>query len=201
MPPPPTPASTATSSISSVNLDPAVKKKLSNFINSPKKTPYVPTITKEARLGSQLYTSAIGISCQEVLDQTGDNEKRDAVSKLAEAWSDLELADPEGVYHIMKAMMEKMSQDRELAGLIPMKTRLESTRTSQASTLNEQPMPLPRTPTHERSPSKSPRKGPTLITPSAAHAQQESDHRRWPQSHPLCSEARPREQQPASEEP
>lgn len=167
---PPTITTTTSSSISSANLDPVVKKTLSNFINSPKKTPYVPTVTKEARLGAHLYTSAIGISCQEVLNQTGDNEKRDAVSKLAEAWSDLELADPEGVYHVMKGVLEKMSQDRELASLIPMKTRLESTRTSQASTLNEVPTPLPQTPTHSQSPSKSPRKGPTLITPSAAHS-------------------------------
>jgi serine/threonine-protein kinase 24/25/MST4 len=168
MPPPPTP--TKFSSISSANLDPVVKKSLASFINSPIKSPYVPTVTKESRLGSQLYTSAIGITCQEVLNQTGDNEKRNAVSKLAEAWSDLELADPEGVYHIMMGMVQKMSQDRELAILMPMRTRLESTRISQASTLNEQPQILPRTPTHSRSPSKSPRKGPTLITPSAAHS-------------------------------
>jgi serine/threonine-protein kinase 24/25/MST4 len=169
MPPPPTPTTSNFSSISGAHLDPAVKKSLASFINSPIKTPYVPTVTKESRLGSQLYASAIGITCQEVLNQTGDNEKRDAVSKLAEAWSDLELADPEGVYHVMMGMVQKMSQDRELASLMPMRTRLESTRTSQASTLNEQPQILPRTPTHSRSPSKSPRKGPTLITPSAAH--------------------------------
>lgn len=170
MPPPPTPPTSNFSSVSSVDLDPVVKSSLASFINSPIKVPYAPTATKESRLGSQLYTSAIGITCQEVLNQTGDNEKRDAVSKLAEAWSDLELADPEGVYHIMMGMLQKMSQDRELAGLMPHKTRLESTRTSQASTLNEKPRPLPRTPMHSRSPSKSPRKGPTLITPSAAHS-------------------------------
>lgn len=170
MPPPPTSTSTSSASVSSIHLDPIVKQKLSSFINFQPKPLQNPSSTKESRLGSKIYTSAIGITCQEVLDQTGDNSKRDAVSKLAEAWSDLELVDPEGLYHIIKGMLERMSQNRELAGLIPTKTRLESTRTSQASTLNEQPSVQPRTPTHSRSPSKSPRKGPTLITPSAAHS-------------------------------
>ena len=172
MGPPFNPASTKTASLSHAALPPAIAETLSNFINSPKKTPYVPTITKEARLGTALYSGAIGVTCQEVLNQTGDNEKRDAVSKLAEAWSDLELADPEGVYHIMVGILGRMSLDRELAGLIPVSAKVaESTRTSQASTLNEQPVQLsqPQTPTHSRTPSKSPRKGPTLITPSAAH--------------------------------
>lgn len=184
-PPLPNPSST-TSSLSRAPLPPAIAKTLSNFINSPKKTPYVPTITKEARLGTQLYSAAVGLSCQEVLNQTGDNDKRDAVSKLAEAWSDLELTDPEGVYHIVLSMMEKMSLEPELRELIPvlMSPRSESTSTSQASTLNEQPLPMqqqlhqqqsrPQTPSHSRSPSKckhqTPRKGPMLITPSTAHS-------------------------------
>jgi serine/threonine-protein kinase 24/25/MST4 len=134
MPPPPTPTASdsVSSSLSRANLPPAIAKTLSNFINSPKKTPYVPTITKEARLGTQLYSAAIGLSCQEVLNQTGDNDKRDAVSKLAEAWSDLELADPEGVYHIVVGMLEKMNLDPELRGLIPVPIhpRPESTSTS-----------------------------------------------------------------------
>jgi serine/threonine-protein kinase 24/25/MST4 len=179
-PPMPNPSSTA-SSLSRAPLPQAIAKTLSNFINSPKKTPYVPTVTKEARLGTQLYSAAIGLSCQEVLNQTGDNEKRDAVSKLAEAWSDLELADPEGVYHIVLGMLEKMGLEPELRALLPglVQARSESTTTSQASTLNEQPLPMqqqmrPQTPSHSRSPSKTnnqtPRKGPTLITPSAAHS-------------------------------
>ncbi|RMD43719.1 hypothetical protein DV735_g1468, partial [Chaetothyriales sp. CBS 134920] len=53
--------------------------------------------SKEAVLGRQLYLKAIGMGCQEVLDTTAGETKRNAVAKLAEAWSDLEAIDPEGV--------------------------------------------------------------------------------------------------------
>ena len=63
--------------------------------------------TKEALLGRRMYSVGIGLSCQEVLSNTCDQEKREAISRLAEAWSDLEMADPEGLYHIIKSSYEK----------------------------------------------------------------------------------------------
>lgn len=63
--------------------------------------------TKEAILGRRMYSVGIGLSCQEVLSNTCDQEKREAISRLAEAWSDLEMADPEGLYHIIKSSYEK----------------------------------------------------------------------------------------------
>lgn len=64
--------------------------------------------SKEAQLGRRAYSRAIGLSCQEVLSTTGDGEKREAISRLAEAWSDLEMVDPEGLYHIIRTMNEKL---------------------------------------------------------------------------------------------
>lgn len=64
--------------------------------------------SKEAELGRRAYSKAVGLSCQEVLADTGDQEKREAISRLAEAWSDLEMIDPEGLYHIVKLMNEKL---------------------------------------------------------------------------------------------
>ena len=64
--------------------------------------------TKEAQLGRRAYSKAIGLSCQEVLSTTGDGEKREAIARLAEAWSDLEMVDPEGLYHIIRTMNEKL---------------------------------------------------------------------------------------------
>ena len=63
--------------------------------------------SKEARLGRRAYSKGIGLVCQDVLGTTADQEKRDAIAKLAEAWSDLEMVDPEGVYHILRGMNEK----------------------------------------------------------------------------------------------
>ena len=64
--------------------------------------------SKEAQLGRRAYSKGIGIACQEILSNTGDQEKREAISRLAEAFSDLEMADPEGLYHIIKLSNEKM---------------------------------------------------------------------------------------------
>ncbi|RMZ87205.1 hypothetical protein DV736_g5568, partial [Chaetothyriales sp. CBS 134916] len=75
--------------------------------------------SKEAILGRRLYLKAIGMCCQEVLDTTADDTKRSAVSKLAEAWSDLEAVDPEGVYAVMTAVVGRMQQDVKLAALLP----------------------------------------------------------------------------------
>ena len=40
--------------------------------------------SKEAVLGRLLYSSAVGLSCQEVLNTTADSTKRDALARLAE---------------------------------------------------------------------------------------------------------------------
>lgn len=86
--------------------------------NSPK-TLFSEPNSKEAQLGRRAYSKAVGLSCQEVLGTTGDQEKREAISRLAEAWSDLEMVDPEGLYHILKIMNEKLQGDPKLSGLVP----------------------------------------------------------------------------------
>ena len=66
--------------------------------------------SKEVQLGRRVYSKAVGLSCQEVLATTADQEKRDALSRLAEAWSDLEMVDPEGLYHVIRSMNEKIQE-------------------------------------------------------------------------------------------
>lgn len=78
--------------------------------NTASKTLFSEPNSKEASLGRKAYNKAIGISCQEVLANTSDQEKREAVSRLAEAWSDLEMIDPEGLYHIVKSTNEKLQR-------------------------------------------------------------------------------------------
>ncbi|CAL5871475.1 uncharacterized protein PFLUO_LOCUS5726 [Penicillium psychrofluorescens] len=75
--------------------------------------------SKEAQLGRRAYGKAIGHSCQEILSTTGDGEKREAISRLAEAFSDLEMVDPEGLYHIIRTMNERLQADTRLSALIP----------------------------------------------------------------------------------
>ncbi|KAJ5165629.1 uncharacterized protein N7500_007459 [Penicillium coprophilum] len=85
---------------------------------SPKTVP-IDSSSKEAQIGRRAYSKAVGLSCQEVLSTTGDGEKREAISRLAEAWSDLEMVDPEGLYHIVRIMNEKLQADSRLSTLLP----------------------------------------------------------------------------------
>lgn len=75
---------------------------------SPKTLFSAESNSKEAELGRRAYSKAVGLSCQEILAETSDQEKREAISRLAEAWSDLEMIDPEGLYHIVRLMNEKL---------------------------------------------------------------------------------------------
>ncbi|PKY08695.1 Mst3-like protein kinase [Aspergillus campestris IBT 28561] len=75
--------------------------------------------SKEASLGRRAYSKAVGMACQEVLGTTGDQDKREAISRLAEAWSDLEMVDPEGLFHILRVTNEKLQADTKLSGLVP----------------------------------------------------------------------------------
>ena len=75
--------------------------------------------SKEAILGQRLYANSIGISCQEVLDNTANEEKREAVARLAEAFSDLESVDPEGVYAVMTSIFRRAGEDGKLKALLP----------------------------------------------------------------------------------
>ena len=79
-----------------------------NENSSPKEVSPSESLSKEAQLGRRAYSKAVGSSCQEVLSTTGDGEKREAISRLAEAWSDLDMIDPEGLYHIIRTMNERL---------------------------------------------------------------------------------------------
>lgn len=78
--------------------------------NVSPQTLFTDTKSKEAQLGRRAYNTGVGLACQEVLGTTADHEKREAIARLAEAWSDLEMVDPEGLYHILKAMNEKFQR-------------------------------------------------------------------------------------------
>ncbi|MCJ1473633.1 hypothetical protein MMC13_002284 [Lambiella insularis] len=76
-------------------------------------------ITKEALLGRRAYSKIIDHAFQEVFAQTGNHIKREAISKAAQAWSALDLDDPEGEYHLLKLIIEKVQNDPKLSALIP----------------------------------------------------------------------------------
>ncbi|PGH15610.1 STE/STE20/YSK protein kinase [Polytolypa hystricis UAMH7299] len=87
--------------------------------NSVPKTLFSEPNTKEGVLGRKMYSKGVGLACQEILSTTWDQEKRESISRLAEAWSDLEMTDPEGLYHIVKLTYEKLQADPKLSTVFP----------------------------------------------------------------------------------
>ncbi|KAI4150623.1 MAG: hypothetical protein LQ340_003974 [Diploschistes diacapsis] len=81
--------------------------------------PFNETVTKEALLARRAYSKAIDPVFQEVFAQTGSNEKREAISRAAQALNALDLDDPEGEYWLLKGIIEKISNDPKLSSLLP----------------------------------------------------------------------------------
>lgn len=77
--------------------------------------PPVVAVTKEAMLGRRAYSKHIDGAFQESYAQTADTRKRDALSRVAEAWSALDEADPEGELLLLKAMFNRLQSDPKLA--------------------------------------------------------------------------------------
>lgn len=64
--------------------------------------------TKEAFLGRLAYTEVIEKSFEEIISQTGNHTKRDVISRAAQSWNFINKVDPEGQYHLVKLMCEKI---------------------------------------------------------------------------------------------
>ena len=102
-----------------VDVDSCLPSKPEKESRFPSTATTIAIETKEANLGRKLYSHAIGISCQDVLNDTADEVKREVVARLAEAFSDLESLDPDGMYHIMQSILSKMKQDDTLKLMLP----------------------------------------------------------------------------------
>ena len=68
------------------------------------------TATKEALIGRRAYNKVIDPAFQEIYAQTGSQIQREALSKIAHAWSVLDQDDPEGEYHLLRAIISKIQQ-------------------------------------------------------------------------------------------
>lgn len=77
--------------------------------------PMAETVTKDAILGRRCFNKVIDPTFQEVHAQTGNQAKREALSRLADAWTALDAIDPEGEYQLMKLLIEKAQNDPKLS--------------------------------------------------------------------------------------
>ncbi|OBT85909.1 STE/STE20/YSK protein kinase [Pseudogymnoascus sp. 03VT05] len=83
-------------------------------IRDENRPPTVETISKEAQLGRRAYNKAVDPSFQEVHAQTSSQKKREALSRLADAWSAFDAIDPDGEVQLLKLMLEKVQADPKL---------------------------------------------------------------------------------------
>ena len=77
------------------------------------------TTTKEGVLGRRVFNKVIDPAFQELHAQTGNQAKREALSRLADAWSALDAMDPEGEYQLLKLMIDQVQSDSKLSYLLP----------------------------------------------------------------------------------
>ena len=72
--------------------------------------PLADTVTKEALLGRRAYTKAVDQAFHETYAQTCSQTKREAISRVAQAWNALDMDDPEGELQLLKLIVEKMQR-------------------------------------------------------------------------------------------
>lgn len=72
--------------------------------------PLAESVTKEALLGRRAYTKVIDQAFQETYAHTGNQVKREAISRVADAWNALDIADPEGEYLLLKLVVAKIQR-------------------------------------------------------------------------------------------
>lgn len=68
------------------------------------------TVSKEALLGRRAYSKAVDQALQETHAQIGNQSKREAMSRVALAWDTLNKEDPEGEYHLLKLIIDKIQK-------------------------------------------------------------------------------------------
>ena len=72
--------------------------------------PMAEVVTKEALLGRRVYTKVVDRALQETYAQTGNQSKREAISRVALAWDTLDEEDPEGEFHLLKLIIDKVQK-------------------------------------------------------------------------------------------
>jgi serine/threonine-protein kinase 24/25/MST4 len=76
--------------------------------------------TKAALYGRRLYSKVIDPAFQELHAQTSKPSHREALSRLADAFSALDTTDPEGEFQLLKLIIDKVASDPKLAmSLLP----------------------------------------------------------------------------------
>ncbi|KAI5294992.1 hypothetical protein KEM52_002671 [Ascosphaera acerosa] len=86
---------------------------------SPRMTPPPAQYSKDSFLGRRVYANGVEAACDVELASTWDAGKREAVSQVCEAFSNLEKVDPAALYRIVKSMCGSLESDPKLSSAHP----------------------------------------------------------------------------------
>lgn len=86
--------------------------------NDENRQPHSETTTKDALWGRRAHAKAVEPAFQEIHAQTSSLAKREAISRLADAWNTLDALDPEGEYALLKMIIDRVYCDPKLAGVL-----------------------------------------------------------------------------------
>ena len=89
---------------------PGVSPNASMVERDENQPPLAQTVTKEALIGRRAYSKAIDQAFQETHAQIGNHTRREAIARVADAWNALDQDDPEGEYHLLKSIIEKVQR-------------------------------------------------------------------------------------------
>ena len=109
-------------------------------VNNENTPPPVEAVTKEARMGRQIFSKVIDPAFQELHASTAPPSKQDMLSRVGQAWSALDALDPEGEYLFFRGILERLQSDPKLSNLIrPLQMALATTPSSTPSTPQRSP--------------------------------------------------------------
>jgi serine/threonine-protein kinase 24/25/MST4 len=95
----------------------------SSGIRDENRPPMAETTTKDAIFGRRVFNKVVDPAFQEMHAHTGNQVKREALARLADAWSALDAVDPEGEFQLLKLMIDRVQSDPKLsAQLLPSKS-------------------------------------------------------------------------------
>lgn len=102
-------------------------------VRDENRPPMAETVSKEAVLGRRVFNKVVDPAFQELHAQTGNQAKREALSRLADAWSALDAVDPEGEFQLLKAMIDRVQSDSKLSAQLSLSKASSKDGTPQSS--------------------------------------------------------------------
>ncbi|KAF2734312.1 Pkinase-domain-containing protein [Polyplosphaeria fusca] len=94
-----------------------LEEESNNENEPPAQSPPMP-ITKDALLGRRAYRKVVDSVFQEAYADCGSPHQRDAMGRVAQAWAQLDQADPHGEFLLLKAMVDRLQGDSQLASAL-----------------------------------------------------------------------------------